>query len=165
MALFGMLLLLAACGSVPRQAGPAQVEARATPDPQPQGSTPQIAAYTPPAQPRTARAQPKRAVSVLMKRADEQRRSGQFDAAGASLERALRIAPDDALLWHRLAAVRLAQRRHGMAAELAAKSNALANSGDRSLRSRNWSLIAQARRGLGDLSGARKAEQRAAQLR
>lgn len=161
-----LAIALAACGGYSRIDAPAQVEERSAPPetrPQP-GSTAQIAAYTPPAAPRIARPQPKRAVSVLMRRADDQRRAGDLDGATVSLERALRIAPDDAMLWHRLAEVRLAQQRYSLVVQLAAKSNALALPDDRDLRSRNWQLIAQARRGLGDSRGARDAERRAASL-
>jgi predicted Zn-dependent protease len=100
-----------------------------------------------------------------MRRAEDQRRNGELDAATVSLERALRITPDDALLWQRLAGVRLAQQRHDLVLQLAAKSNALAKADDRGLRSENWRLIAQSRRALGDGSGAREAERQAAALR
>ena len=163
--LVGALALgLAACGGYSRIDAPARVEERSAPPETQAGSSTQIAAYTPPAAPRIARPQPKRAVSVLMRRADDQRRAGDLDAATVSLERALRIAPDDALLWHRLAEVRLAQQRYPLVVQLAAKSNALALPDDRDLRARNWQLIAQARRGLGDSRGARDAERRAASL-
>lgn len=155
---------LAACGGYSRKAPPAQVEERSAPPETQAGSTPQIAAYTPPAAPRVARPQPNRAVSVLTRRADDQRRAGELDAATVSLERALRIAPDDAMLWHRLAEVRLDQHRYSLVVQLASKSNALALPADRDLRARNWRLIAAARRGLGDSRGARDAEQRAASL-
>jgi hypothetical protein len=158
---------LAACGGLGRSERPAQVEERGELPPPPQGSAgggAQIAAYTPPAQPRYARPAPKRAVQVLMRRADDQRSGGDLDGATVSLERALRIAPDDALLWHRLAEVRMAQQRADLVVQLAAKSNALADAADRELRSGNWRLIAQARRSLGDSSGAREAERRAAAL-
>jgi len=159
-------LVLGGCGSVPRTERPAQVEDRGSVPPPSAGSSgPQIAAYTPPAQPRYARPEPKRAVTVLTGRADDQRRAGDLEGSAASLERALRIAPDDAQLWHRLAAIRLEQRNYPMVTQLAAKSNALANSADYALRSANWTLIARARRGMGDPGGARSAEARAAQLR
>ena len=129
------------------------------------GSETQIAAYTPPAQPRYARPAPRRAVAVLVERAEDQRRAGDLDAAAASLERALRIAPDDALLWHRLAALRSAQQRHQAVVQLAAKSNALADPADRDLLGRNWRLIAKARHAIGDSDGARAAERHARDLR
>jgi len=163
--LFTLLLAsaLGACGGLSRTDRPAQVEERGKP-PATTTAVPnqtQIAAYTPPAQPRYSRPAPKRAVAVLMRRADDQKRAGDLDGATVSLERALRIAPDDALLWHRLAGVRMAQQRHQLVVQLASKSNALTAAGERSLRSDNWRLIAVARRALGDSAGARDAEQRA----
>jgi tetratricopeptide (TPR) repeat protein len=165
LALIGTVaVMLSACGGMNRSDRPAQVEDRgAVPaPPAATGSDTQIAAYTPPAQPAYARPEPKRAVAVLQQRAEDQRRSGDLDGATVSLERALRIAPDDALLWHALAEVRMTQQRHELVVQLAAKSNALANPADRELRGSNWHLIAQARRALGDVGGAREAERRAA---
>lgn len=156
---------LAACSGLSRTDRPAEVEERDSTRPRPGGSSAQIAAYTPPAQPRIARPAPKRAVEVLMLRAEDQQRAGDLDAATVSLERALRISPDDAVLWHRLAKVRMAQRRPDLVTQLAAKSNALASPDDRELRSSNWHLIAQAKRSLGDSAGARDAERRAATLK
>jgi Tfp pilus assembly protein PilF len=164
-AIAGLALTLAACGGMSRNDRPAEVQDRtAAPSPADGGSDVQIAAYTPPAQPQIARPQPKRAVTVLMKRADEQRRGGDLDGATVSLERALRISPDDAVLWHELAQVRMAQRQYDGVVQLAAKSNALANPQDASLRRSNWRLIAQARRAQGDVAGARDAERRAVSL-
>lgn len=163
----GLVLMLSACGGMSRTDTPAQVEERTTTTPPKQaeaGSDVQIAAYTPPAQPQIARPQPKRAVTVLMRRADDQRNNGDLDGASASLERALRIAPEDAVLWHELAEVRMAQQQHYRVVQLAAKSNALASPHDAALRSSNWRLIAKARRAKGDVSGARDAERRASSL-
>lgn len=166
-----LALVLGACGGMARTERPAQVEERASlplppqDDAGRQGQGPQIAAYTPPAQPRIARPEPSRAVAVLQRRAADQQRSGDLDGATVSLERALRIAPEDAVLWHELAVVRMAQQRHDLVVQLAAKSNALADAGDKPLRSGNWQLIAQARRAQGDTAGARDAERRAAALR
>lgn len=154
---------LAACGGMPRNERPAQVESRgAEPVPRPEQRTPQIAAYTPPAMPTYARPAPNRAVEMLSARADDQRRSGDLVGASASLERALRIAPDDALLWNRLARVRLDQGRYDLVAQLAAKSNSLADPADTDLRRANWTLIATARDAQGDPVGAREARRRAA---
>ena len=86
--------VLAGCGALPRSEQPATVESRsAEPPAAAVQHTPQIAAYTPPAAPRYARPAPKRAVEVLMAKADEQRRQGDLVGATVSLERALRIAP------------------------------------------------------------------------
>mgnify|MGYP001546694494 FL=1 len=166
-------LLLSACGGTGRSDRPAEVvegavvpsqPARPAPGQTPSvtGSDTQIAAYRPPVQPSYARPEPKRAVAALMRRAEDQRASGELDAATVSLERALRIAPEEPILWHRLAEVRDAQHRPDLVVQLAAKSNALANPEDRQLRRENWRLIAGARHALGDQDGAREAERRAA---
>jgi len=163
-----LALLLSACGGMSRTDTPARVEERTAVSPPEQAeetsSEVQIAAYTPPAQPQIARPQPNRAVTALMRRADEQRGNGDLDGASASLERALRIAPEDAVLWHELAEVRMDQQQHHLVVQLASKSNALASPHDASLRSSNWRLIAKARRAQGDVSGARDADRRASSL-
>ncbi|MCP5441113.1 MAG: tetratricopeptide repeat protein, partial [Chromatiaceae bacterium] len=166
---FAATLVLSGCGGLSRSDRPARVEeARGTVAAPASGTATadtQIAAYSPPAGPQIARAQPNRAVAVLLRRAEDQQRSGDLDAATVSLERALRISPDDALLWQRLAGVRMAQHRHELVLQLAAKSNALAKADERGLRSENWRLIAQSRRALGDEAGAREAERQGAALR
>jgi tetratricopeptide (TPR) repeat protein len=165
-------LVLGGCGGMSRNDAPAAVEERATPRdvvvsstheaPAPAAKVPEIAAYRPPAAPQYRRPEPNRAVATLMRRADDQQSAGDFGAAAVSLERALRIAPDDAALWSRLAALRLEQREYASVQQLAAKSNALAAPQDTELKARNWRLIADARRALGDDAGARSADQHAA---
>ena len=66
-------------------------------------------------------------------------------AAAASLERALRIEPRNAVLWNRLAHVRYEQKQYALASSLAAKSNTLAGR-DAALRADNDRLIKQAKR-------------------
>ena len=101
------------------------------------------------------------AVLALLTEADRQIGSGQIDNAAATLERAIRIKPKSAQLWHKMAQLRLQQHQPGQAENLAKKSNVLAH-GDRDLIRRNWSLIAEARRQKGDAQGAAEAEARAA---
>ena len=103
------------------------------------------------------------AVVALLSESDRRRRAGQPEAAAAALERALRIAPGDALLWHRLAAVRLEQRQYPQAEQLARKSLSLAGA-DRRLQAANWRLIGRAREALGDASGAAEAGRAAERL-
>jgi tetratricopeptide (TPR) repeat protein len=157
-----------------RHDAPATVEERARPPepaaavkreaPAPAAKGPEVAAYRPPAAPQYRRPEPNRAVATLVRRAEDQQAAGDLGAAAVSLERALRIAPDDAALWSRLAAVRLERREYASVQQLAAKSNALAAPRDTVLQARNWRLIAAARRALGDDTGARSAEQSAAEL-
>lgn len=84
--------------------------------------------------------------------------------AASLLERAVRVEPRHPLPWNRLARVRLAQSRFGLAEELAKKSNALAGS-DRALQRANWQMIAEAQRAQGNSAGAGAALQKANSLR
>jgi type IV secretory pathway VirB10-like protein len=86
-----------------------------------------------------------KAVKTLVDQAELQRTSGDLTGAAATLERALRIEPDNAYVWNRLAHVRAAQGQGGLAGELAAKSNAFAG-GDEALRRDNDRLIARSRK-------------------
>lgn len=104
------------------------------------------------------------AVLALLDRADHYRRLDDPQAASATLERALRIDPRNALLWHRLAKLRLQQGRATQAEQLALKSNAL-SSGQRSLQASNWALVARARWAQDDAAGARRAERKSADAR
>lgn len=93
------------------------------------------------------------AVLALLDDADISAQSGDHQRAGASLERALKIDPEDPWLWHRLARARLAEGRAVEVEPLALRSNALAP-GNSELLGSNWNLIAMARDSLGDSSGA-----------
>ncbi|MEY6432402.1 tetratricopeptide repeat protein [Thioalkalicoccus limnaeus] len=100
------------------------------------------------------------AADSLRRQAESQRQAGDYAGAAASLERALRIAPQSAYLWNRLARVRLEQGLVSQAGNLAARSNTLA--GDQpQLQQDNWAMIGVARRTAGDAEGAAEAERRA----
>ncbi len=81
---------------------------------------------------------------------------GQSEKAAATIERALRIEPKNALLWHRLAIVRLQQEQWQQAITMARKSNALA-ANNAQLRSDNWAVIATAYDHLGNKKKANEA--------
>lgn len=104
------------------------------------------------------------AVVALFEQAHTQVSAGQPEAAGTSLERALRIEPRNPVLWQELARVRLTQGEYRQAENLAAKSNALAGD-DKRLRAENWRIIGQARSGLGDKAGAQAAFEKATEQR
>lgn len=112
----------------------------------------------PPPQPAAESALP--AVVALIRQAEIERRQGNLEQAAAQIERALRIQPQNAELWHALAKTRLEQHQPKLAEELAKKSLSLAR-GEREISRRNWQLIAEARRISGDIAGARLAEQEA----
>lgn len=103
------------------------------------------------------------AVVALLDSADKYVKSKQLDKAGAALERALRIEPRNASIWHDLAQIRLHQGRYEQAESLATKSNNLA-SDNRMLQSRNWKLISTSRRATGNIAGAEEAEAQVSQL-
>ncbi len=158
-------MLLAACGGpgLPQKTAPVKT-VKVEPRPQVDKGEAQIAAYRAPTPRKIARPQPARAVQVLTRRAQDQLRAGDLAAATVSLERALRIDPGSARLWNQLAQVRAAQRKYPLVTQLAAKSNALASRDQQRLKSDNWGLIARARRAMGNDSGARQAERKAALL-
>jgi len=95
-------------------------------------------------------------VVALLDEADRYAQKGRPERAVATLERALRIEPRNAQLWHRLARVRFQQGQFEQVVNLAARSNSLAGN-DTRLRAANWRLIGTARQRLGDESGAQKA--------
>ncbi len=84
-------------------------------------------------------------VQGISDQANQLIRKGELDAAAQTIERGLRIAPKEALLWSQLATVRLKQRRYGQAQSLAAKSSSLAP-GNAALVSENQIIIESARK-------------------
>lgn len=161
---------LTACGSPYRVGKPAPVVSRGeVVDPgtatSSSGKPVEIQPYQPPQHVALARPAPaSRAVRNLMQRAEAQREAGDYPAAQVSLERALRIEPANAHLWNRLAHIHFRQQAYARAEQFASKSNSLVQ-GDDTLTADNWSVIAQARRALGNTAGARKAGERARVIR
>jgi len=100
------------------------------------------------------------AIAELVAKADQASANGQHDAARANLERALKISPRDATLWHRLATVTYAQEDWAQAKTLAERSLSLAPPGS-PLSARNWTLIGNAESKLGNQSAASAAFERA----
>lgn len=93
------------------------------------------------------------AVVALLDSAAVKERAGKFEQAAATLERALRLEPRNAMLWHRLARLRLKQGQWRNAVALATKSNSLAREKS-DLEGWNWAVIAEAKERLGDAQGA-----------
>jgi tetratricopeptide (TPR) repeat protein len=126
--------LLAGCASQPerpQEPSPApSPEAQQLPAPPPERLPPPRAETT--------------AVAGLMDSAHADTAAGRLPNAAATLERALRIEPRNARLWHELGQVRLRQRDYAQAESLAARSNTLAGS-DPDLRAANQRLIDDAR--------------------
>jgi tetratricopeptide (TPR) repeat protein len=82
---------------------------------------------------------------ALLVRSRAERAAGQYEQAEASVERALRISPNDAALWLELGDVKLAAGDAEQAALMARKALTLAGRDDR-LRERAEQLIETARR-------------------
>lgn len=95
-------------------------------------------------------------IASLINDAEQFSNQGKTEQAIATIERALRIEPKNAILWHQLAAARLQQQQWQQAIAMARKSNALAGANER-LKSDNWALIAAAYDGLGDKKKANEA--------
>lgn len=155
--LLGIMMQLAGCYTVRTSGAPTQqrgviIEQQPPVTVTPYPSTgsrsparlPEESATLPRAAPQKA-APPNTAVLALLDNATQQSRSGKLDAAAAALERALRIAPRNADIWSRLAAVRLQQGQFEQAASLAAKSMNLAGN-DIDLIERNEEIIDKAKR-------------------
>ena len=169
------LLSLSGCASVttqpPAQAAPTQpLSQEASPQAAlPQAAPGQSAIATPPSDGGITEPAPRppvsgnKAVIALLDRAHLDAESGRRESAGASLERALRIEPRNAWLWHEMAQLRLAQGLYAQAISLAQKSSSFA-SRERRLRALNWHLIGNARVAQGNRSGAEQAFKLAAEL-
>ena len=98
-----------------------------------------------------------------MSEAREASDDGDHERAGALLERALRIAPESAALWHNLAIVRYREGSYDQAEQLAQRSLSHAG-GNAELQRRNWEIIAVSRHMRGDDDGAETARSRASGL-
>jgi len=103
------------------------------------------------------------AASALVTQAHQQAAGGDTAQAAATLERALRIEPDNPLVWIELGRVRLTENNAAQADAMGRKALALA-SGDAAAQSSAWRLIADSLRARGNNSGAADAERRAASL-
>lgn len=159
---FLLILLLSACSTAPQRTLPPVVDATQPATSQP--DTPD-SVYIPDKveMPVPAQAPSAGAVVALLDRADGYHQSGDIGNEAATVERALRIDPNNGGLWSRLAAIRLEQGQPRQAEQLALKSNALSR-GDTRLQAQNWRLVAKARWSMNDSAGARAAEKKAREL-
>ena len=96
-------------------------------------------------------------VAAIWMNAEIARSRKQYAEASEHVENALRIVPDDPIMWSRLAELRLQLGEFVLAENYAAKSNALASE-NRVLVRRNWLIIQHARDKRGDVLGAREAQ-------
>jgi tetratricopeptide (TPR) repeat protein len=97
-----------------------------------------------------------KAAGALLAGARQQVRAGEFSQAEIMLERALRVEPRNARLWHEMAEVKYAQKDYGQAVQFCIKSNSLAGK-DYNLIQQNWLLMEKAYIELGEPEKARQA--------
>lgn len=97
---------------------------------------------------------------TLIKRAEQQIRSKDLNAAFATLERAIGIDAQDSFVWHLMARIKLSQGNLQQAENLAKKSNLLAVY-DPSLQKKNWDIIAKSLDLQGKISEAEAARRKA----
>lgn len=89
----------------------------------------------------------------LLADAKQAMKMGQFDQAEIYIERALRISPRDAAIWHAMGQVKYGQNNHGQSVQFCLKSNSLAGR-DTHLIRQNWKLIEQSYRRMGQIEKA-----------
>ena len=92
--------------------------------------------------------------------AHRQAGGGDYGQAAATLERALRIEPDNPLVWIELGHVRLGENNAAQADALGRKALTLAT-GDPAAQASAWRLIADAARARGRTDDAYDADRRA----
>jgi Tfp pilus assembly protein PilF len=103
------------------------------------------------------------ATGALVGQAHRQADGGDYGQAAATLERALRIEPDNPLVWIELGRVRLAENNPAQADAVGRKALSLAT-GDPAAQASAWHLIADGLKARGRNDEAADAERRALSL-
>jgi tetratricopeptide (TPR) repeat protein len=103
------------------------------------------------------------AATALVAQAHRQALAGDYGQAAATLERALRIEPDNPLVWVELGRVQLGENNPAQADAMGRKALALAT-GDAAAQASAWRLIAESLRARGRNGEAYEADRRAASL-
>jgi tetratricopeptide (TPR) repeat protein len=99
------------------------------------------------------------ASQALVAQAHQQAGGGDYAGAAATLERALRIEPDNPLLWTELGRIRMGENNPAQAEAMGRKALALAT-GDPAAQSSAWHLIADSLRARGKNAEAADADRR-----
>jgi hypothetical protein len=103
------------------------------------------------------------ATTALVAQAHRQASGGDYGQADATLERAVRIEPDNPLVWTELGRVRLGESNPVQADALGHKALTLAT-GDPAAQASAWRLIADSARARGRTVDAYDADRRAQEL-
>lgn len=142
--------------AAPSQQQPGPGTAQPQPTPPPPGVT-----ETPKPPPKQFKLSP--ATGALVAQAHKQANTGAYEPAAATIERALRIEPENPLLWIELGQVRLGEGNASQANSMGHKALALAT-GDAQAQASSWRLIADSLRALQRNPEAAEADKKAAAL-
>jgi tetratricopeptide (TPR) repeat protein len=162
--------LLSACSIF--RAGPSEpatsAPPTAPPTAQPGTAQPEPGIPTTPAVPQPPRPPPKQfklspATAALVAQAHKQETGGNYAPAAATIERALRIEPENPLLWIELGQIRLSEGNAAQADGMGHKALALAT-GDVQAQASAWRLIADSLRARQRNQEAADADKKAATL-
>jgi tetratricopeptide (TPR) repeat protein len=164
-----MVMLLTACPSL-RTPPPNFPESPSAPPGSPGASGTAQPVIPPPTSPPPAGEQPPRpppkqyrlgpASSALVAQSHKQMTGGDFGLAAATIERAMRIEPDNPLLWIELGRVRYTAGDYSQADSMGHKALALAT-GDVNAQASAWRLIADSLRSRRKNEEAAEADKRA----
>ncbi len=126
-----------------------------------------IATPTPTPLPRERRKTPQAtlgpASSSLVAQAQAQRKKGDLPGATVTLERALRIEPNNPLLWIEMGRLRMDQHNFAQAEGMGRKALAM-SVGDDQTQAQAWRLIADSQRARGKDAEAQKSMAHASEL-
>jgi predicted Zn-dependent protease len=103
------------------------------------------------------------ASKALVSQASAQRKKGDLPGAALSLERALRIEPNNPLLWIEMGRLRMDQRNYPQAENMGRKALSM-SVGDPRTQSSAWTLIADSLKARGRNPEAHEATERAKAL-
>jgi tetratricopeptide (TPR) repeat protein len=103
------------------------------------------------------------ASKALVSQAQAQRKNGDLPGATVSLDRALRIEPNNPLLWIEMGRLRMDQRNYPQAENMGRKALAMSVGDDRT-QSLAWQLIADSLRARGKNIQAQEATEKAKAL-
>jgi Flp pilus assembly protein TadD len=175
------LLALAGCSIAPFKAG-TEPSAAGTTGTRPAGSGPVLTAPTditkpapetvieapvpvqiPKERPRSPPATLSPASRALVSQAQEQRNKGDLPGATSSLERALRIEPNNPLLWIEMGRLRMDQGNYPQAENMGRKALSMSVGDDRT-QAAAWQLIGESLRARGNNPQAEEAFDRARRL-
>jgi tetratricopeptide repeat protein len=136
------------------------------PAPAPTGQPPveaPVPAPPPRERPRTPPATLGAASKALVGQAQTQRQKGDFPGATVSLERALRIEPNNPLLWIEMGRLRMDQSNFAQAETMGRKALSMSVGDDRT-QSLAWALISDSLRARGKNPQAQEALERSKEL-